>query len=57
MVNIILTILVFVCGIFMGLSCGIHLITEHMMQYNRLTKSEAAYYYSLRNLWHIFRNE
>ena len=55
--TIILTILIFLCGIFIGLSVGVRTVTEHLIQNNRLTESEAAYYYSLRNLIDIFKSK
>lgn len=48
--SIILTILVFVVGLFLGISAGVHAVTEHLIRNNRLTVIEANYYYSLRNL-------
>lgn len=55
--TIILTVLIFICGIFIGLSAGVRAVTEHLIENNRLTESEAAYYYSLRNLIDIFKNK
>ena len=53
--TIILTVLIFLCGIFIGLSAGVRAVTEHLIENNRLTESEAAYYYYfLRNLIDIF---
>ena len=54
MVTILITLIVFLCGIFFGASVGIQLVTSHLIQYNRLTASEASYYYSLKNLWDIY---
>lgn len=55
--TIILTVLIFLCGIFIGLSAGVRAVTEHLIENNRLTESEAVYYYSLRNLIDIFKNK
>lgn len=55
--TIILTVLIFLCGIFIGLSAGVRAVTEHLIENNRLTESEAIYYYSLRNLIDIFKNK
>lgn len=55
--TIILTVLIFLCGIFIGLSAGVRAVTEHLIENNRLTESEAAYYYSLRNLIDIFKSK
>ena len=53
--TVIITIIIFLCGIFIGLSVGVRAVTGHLMQNNRLTESEAAYYYSLKNLINIIK--
>lgn len=55
--TIIMTILIFLCGIFIGLSVGVRIVTEHLVKNNRLTKNEASFYYSLRNLIQIMKDE
>lgn len=55
--TIIMTILIFLCGIFIGLSVGVRIITEHLIKNNRLTENEASFYYSLRNLIKIIKDE
>lgn len=55
--TIIMTILIFLCGIFIGLSAGVRAVTEHLVQNNRLTENEATYYYSLKNLIYIFKSK
>jgi len=51
--TIIMTIIIFLCGIFIGLSVGVRVVTEHLIKNNRLTESEASFYYSLKNLINI----
>ena len=48
--TIIITIVIFLAGIFIGISWGIQKVTTHLISNNRLTENEAKYYYSLRNL-------
>jgi len=55
--TIIMTLLIFLCGIFIGLSVGVRIITEHLIKNNRLTENEASFYYSLRNLIKIIKDE
>ena len=56
MEHIILTIITLICGIFIGVSCGVRTVTKHLIQNNRLTRIEAEYYYSLSNLIKIFKS-
>ena len=41
--TIIMTILMFLCGIFIGLSAGVRAVTEHLVQNNRLTERRRTY--------------
>lgn len=44
-------------GLFLGVSIGVQLVTKHLIINNRLTFVEAQWYYSIRNLIKIIKDE
>jgi hypothetical protein len=54
---IIITIVLFLCGMGIGLSIGVQLVTKHLVANNRLTPVEASWYYSISNLIKIYKEQ
>ena len=54
---VIIFLIIFLCAIFIGIEFGVHTVTDHLMRNNRLTVTEASYYYSIINLIKIYKDE